>query len=190
MVSWFLLQRGSCKKSGFIKAACNSAMSFWMNMFSHWLAQWFWASFLISLSLNVLIWLWAVDVYSIRRSESSELSKYHLLPFLSPFPAALILCFLHTYLMASLMAQQVKNLPAMQEARETQIRSLGWEDPLEKGNVFHSSILAWRISWTEEPKGLLQSMGVAESQTWVKGLSTHACNTYLQLYVHFSEPHF
>ena len=86
MVSWFLLQRGSCKKSGFIKAACNSAMSFWMNMFSHWLAQWFWASFLISLSLNVLIWLWAVDVYSIRRSESSELSKYHLLPFLSPFP--------------------------------------------------------------------------------------------------------
>ena len=57
------------------------------------------------------------------------------------------------------MAQQVKNLPAMQEIHETQIRSLGWEDPLEKGNGHpHSSILTWRISWTEEPNEL-QSMG-------------------------------
>ena len=45
------------------------------------------------------------------------------------------------------MAQMVKNLPAM---RETWIRSLSWEDPLEKGMVTHSSILAWRIPWTEE----------------------------------------
>ena len=49
----------------------------------------------------------------------------------------------------------VKNLPAMQE---TWVRSLGWEDPLEKGMATHSSILAWRILWTEEPGGL-QSMG-------------------------------
>ena len=49
----------------------------------------------------------------------------------------------------------VKNLPAMQE---TQVPSLGWEDPLEKGAATHSSILAWRIPWTEEPGGL-QSMG-------------------------------
>ena len=48
----------------------------------------------------------------------------------------------------------VKNLPAMWE---TQVRSLDWEDPLEKRMVIHSSILAWRISWTEEP-GRLQSM--------------------------------
>ena len=47
------------------------------------------------------------------------------------------------------MAQIVKNPPAMQ----TEIRSLGWEDPLEKGIVTHSSILAWRIPWTEEPDG-------------------------------------
>ena len=53
------------------------------------------------------------------------------------------------------MAQTVKNLPAMQE---TQVRSLGWDDPLEKGMATHSSILAWRIPWTEEPDGL-QSMG-------------------------------
>ena len=55
----------------------------------------------------------------------------------------------------SLVAQLVKNLPAMPE---TQVRSLGQEDPLEKGMITHSSILAWRIPWTEEP-GRLQSMG-------------------------------
>ena len=60
---------------------------------------------------------------------------------------------------ASLVAQMVKNLPAMWE---TQVRSLGWEDPLEKEMVTHSSILAWRIPWTEEPGGL-QSMGYKES---------------------------
>ena len=56
---------------------------------------------------------------------------------------------------ASLVAQLIKNLPAMQE---TQVQSLGHEDPLEKGMVTHSSILAWRIPGTEEP-GRLQSMG-------------------------------
>ena len=50
------------------------------------------------------------------------------------------------------MAQLVRNLPAIEE---TLIRSLGWEDSLEKGMATHSSILAWRIPWTEEPGGLL-----------------------------------
>ena len=49
----------------------------------------------------------------------------------------------------------VKNQPAMWE---TQVRSLGWEDPLEKEMATHSSILAWRIPWTEKPSGL-QSIG-------------------------------
>ena len=56
---------------------------------------------------------------------------------------------------ASLMAYTVKNPPVVQE---TQVRSLGWEDLLEEGTATHSSILAWRIPWTEEP-GELQSMG-------------------------------
>ena len=56
---------------------------------------------------------------------------------------------------ASLVAQSVKNLPAVQETR---VRSLGWEDPLEKEMASHSSILAWKLSWTEESDGL-QSMG-------------------------------
>ena len=59
-------------------------------------------------------------------------------------------------LRTSLVAQGVKNPTAMQE---TQVRSLGWEDPLEKGMATHSSILTWRIPWTEEPGGL-QSMGL------------------------------
>ena len=56
---------------------------------------------------------------------------------------------------ASLVAQRVKRLPAM---RETWVRSPGWEDPLEKEMETHSSILAWRIPWMEEPGGL-QSTG-------------------------------
>ena len=55
----------------------------------------------------------------------------------------------------SLVDQMVKHLPTM---RETQVRSLGWEDPLEKEMATHSSTVAWKISWTEEP-GRLKSMG-------------------------------
>ena len=56
---------------------------------------------------------------------------------------------------ASLAAQSVEHLPALQE---TQVRSLGQEGPLEKGMATHSSTLAWKIPWTEEPGGL-QAMG-------------------------------
>ena len=57
------------------------------------------------------------------------------------------------------MAQTVKNPPANPE---TWVPSLGWEDPLEEGMATHSSILAWRIPWTEEPSGL-QTRGCKES---------------------------
>ena len=56
---------------------------------------------------------------------------------------------------SSLVAQMVKNLPAMQK---TWVRSLGWEDPLKMGKATLSSIMAWRIPWTEEP-GRLQRVG-------------------------------
>ena len=62
---------------------------------------------------------------------------------------------------ASLVAQTVKNLPVM---RETQVRSLGWEDPLEQGIATHSSILAWRIPWTEE-SGCYSPWGCKELDT-------------------------
>ena len=68
-----------------------------------------------------------------------------------------ILCIRILYInnWASLVAQMVKNLPAVQE---TQVQSLVQEDPLGKGMAIHSSTLAWRIPWTEEPGGL-HSMG-------------------------------
>ena len=57
----------------------------------------------------------------------------------------------------------VKNPPAM---RETQVQSLGWEDPLEEGMATHSSILAWRIPWTGAPGGLQSiTMGSKKSET-------------------------
>ena len=59
------------------------------------------------------------------------------------------------------MAQKVQNLPAMQE---TQVQSLGLEDPLEKGMATHFSILAWRIPRTEEPEGAIV-LGVTKTQT-------------------------
>ena len=62
---------------------------------------------------------------------------------------------------ASLVAQRVKSLPAMRESR---VRALAWEDPLEKEMATHFNILAWRIPWTEEP-GRLQSMGSQELDT-------------------------
>ena len=62
---------------------------------------------------------------------------------------------IHGLAWASLVAQTVKNLPAMQD---TWVQSLDGEAPLEKGMAIHSSILAWKIPWTEEP-GRLQSMG-------------------------------
>ena len=62
------------------------------------------------------------------------------------------------YIEDSLVAQMVKNLPEMQE---TWVRSLDWEDPLEKGMATHSSVLAWSTPWTEEPGGL-QSTEVTE----------------------------
>ena len=65
----------------------------------------------------------------------------------------------NVWMWASLVAQLVKSLPAMQE---TWIRFQGWEDSLEKEIATHSSILAWRIPWREEPGGL-RSMGSQES---------------------------
>ena len=74
------------------------------------------------------------------------------------------------------MAQQVKNLSAMQETQQMQLWSLGWEDPLEEGMAIPSCIFAWRIPWTEEPGGI-QSME-PQSQTW---LSTHTEKLILQM---------
>ena len=72
---------------------------------------------------------------------------------------------------ASLVAQLVKNLPAMQD---TWVQSLGWEDLLEKGMATHSSILAWRIPWSEKPGGL-QSMGSQRAYSTDHQIHTSMC---------------
>ena len=75
--------------------------------------------------------------------------------FCSCFPRCIYI-YIYIYISgASLVAQTVKRMPAMWE---TQVQSLGWEDPLEKGMAALSSILAWRVPWTEGP-GRLQPMG-------------------------------
>ena len=83
-----------------------------------------------------------------------------------------LISFLPKLWTSLLVAQTVKNPPAM---GETQIWSLGWEDPLEKGKATHSNILAWKFSWTEEPGGL-QSMG----SQWVR----HCWETNTSPFIH------
>ena len=69
---------------------------------------------------------------------------------------------------ASLVAQRLKYLPAM---RETWVWTLGWKDPLEKDVATHSSILAWRIPWTEEPCGLKSTGSQRVGHDWATSLS-------------------
>ena len=100
--------------------------------------------------------------YVVPRVSTQLIWKFHhqltetggLTWYFPSFTTACIFVSSHTVLWASLVAQMVKNLPGM---RETWVRSLGQKDPLEKGMATHSSILAWRIPWMEEPGGL-QSM--------------------------------
>ena len=84
------------------------------------------------------------------------------------------------YSWASLVAQLVKNAPALQE---TWVRSLGWENPLEKGKATHSSILAWRIPWTKEPDRQQskehRGMDLVERASGVRSWSTSICWTRL-----------
>ena len=91
---------------------------------------------------------------------------------------ACALSFHITYLFPSLVAQMAKHLPAM---RETWVRSLGREDPLEKEMATHSSILAWKILWTEEPGGL-QSMG-SQSQTRLSSFTSLPFTYLLRIFV-------
>ena len=83
------------------------------------------------------------------------------------------------------MAQMVKNLPTMME---TQVCYLGLEDPLEKGMATHSTILAWRIPWTEEPGGLYTVHGVAESDMTEQQILVASAAKLLQLCLTLCDP--
>ena len=102
-------------------------------------------------------------------------------PWASVLTPPLFFLSYYVLLWAFQMVLVLKNPPAVQE---TWVRSLDWEDLLEKGMTTDSSILAWRISWTEEPDGL-QSI-VSQSWTRLKGLNTYSvCSSFSHLIHHF-----
>ena len=119
-------------------------------------------------------WKWVMETWRKYR-KSSEMKQFGLLLLGRDFcskiaviePSILTCAFLKLW--ASQVAQMVRNPPAVQE---TWVRSLGQEDPLEKGMVTHSSILAWRIPWTEEPGELYSPLGCIELDTteWLSHL--------------------
>ena len=86
----------------------------------------------------------------------------------------LLIYLLYTSERAPLVAQRLKSLPAM---RETWVRSLGQEDPLEKKMATHSSILAWRIPWMEESGGLPSTE--SQSRAWLSDLTNYTSETIL-----------
>ena len=128
---------------------------------------------------------------------SVKTSKYHALSWSSWYQTIILrdfflaincTCFgiywysLSTWLFRTsggfLMAQWVKNLPEMQETQETWVQYLYWEDPLEEEMATHSSILAWRIPWTEDSGGL-QSMGLQRAgHDWA---TEHIYDFHLQM---------
>ena len=99
---------------------------------------------LISVNLNSFLWTSYKDA-------SNPL-------FFSPLPC-------------SLVARMVKYLPAMRDTQEIQVRSLSWENPLEKLMAKHSNILAWRIPWTKEPWGLQPTESQRSRHDWATTLS-------------------
>ena len=96
---------------------------------------------------------------------------YLLLLYFSWFSSPKLPFFMHgTSYWASLEAQMVRNLPAMQE---TQVQSLGQEYPMKKGMATHSSILAWRIPWTEQPRGLQSTGSQRVRHDWMTTTTNH-----------------
>ena len=115
-----------------------------------------------------------IEPMSLASSASPALTGRFFIP-ITTWKTICIYAYIHTYLcmLTSPVAQMIKRLPTMQE---TQVRSLGWEDPLEKEMATHSSILAWRIPWMEVPGELQQSMVLQRvGHNWVTFTSLHIC---------------
>ena len=153
-----------------------------------------WASLVIVVHVSFILWamaiiktrcggmLWRpVEIMQVNACISPPLAPNAMLLWHVASIHLLLLSFLITakcfaYSRTSHMAQTVKTLPAKQE---NWVCFLGWEDPLEKGMATHSSILAWRIPWTEDPGGL-QSMGLWRvRRDW-------ATNTFTLTYIKYS----
>ena len=123
---------------------------------------------------------------SVRSVNSCGISIIHM----SKFSRESKVWSIRNYLLSTVVAQMVKSLPAM-----TQVRSLGWEDPLEKEMATHSSILAWRIPWMEEPGGLqsMESQRVRHNWATFTSHARHSARlfTYIVTFnLQYSYPHF
>ena len=115
---------------------------------------------------------WWATVHRVTKNQA-RLSDWHTLSLVSVTPFSpsphQYLCPLSNLCRIFLMAQMVKNLPAMQE---TQVWSPCWEDCLEKEMASHSSILVWRIPWTEEPDGLQSKGSQSAGHDWMTNTFT------------------
>ena len=157
------------------------------NLLSDWLFHWTilipcinYDSKLKNTAFNAVqecVWKWLtlpgkknVNFVFSKESKLVSIYQYDILHRVSEITVDLTISWI------SLVAQMVKNLPSVPE---TWVWSLGQEDPLEKGMATHSSILAWRIPWTEEPGGL-QSMGNHKEMDMTKRLSHTHYNPMLQ----------
>ena len=122
------------------------------------------------------LWLWSFN-HRIAREEGQHTMGLKILMVLWPSCFLLLLSSLGPgVLEASLVAQRLKHLLAMWE---TWVRSLSWEDPLEKEMATHSSILAWRIPWTEEPGGLQSTGSQRVGHDWATSL-THSLRRWVK----------
>ena len=126
--------------------------------------MYFWAQDSVPLICLSLYQYYTILIIVVLYMEQLEIIKCVASALFSFLRIALVyiygLLWFHTG--ASLVAQMVKNLPAMQE---TQVKSLGREDPLGKRMAIHSSILAWRIPWTEEPGRVVFSTSVKKKKS-------------------------
>ena len=132
---------------------------------------------LIRLTIDSLLKMISGDITTIwllaYSWEWSGINDFHLFIYLGEQCFSIFTCINIMHICCNLLrisgfpgGSVVKNLPTMQETQKMLFQSLGREDPLEKGIATHSSILAWRIPWTEELGGL-QSMGSQNSWTWL-----------------------
>ena len=138
----------------FLLTGKKSVQESWVpESFSH-LHPWSWLEVRVLHVIGLQVFCFIVYLYSSHKTPSSKRTVMDN--------------FIYSQAIASLVAQRLKHLPA---TRETWVRSLGWEDPLEKEMATHSRILAWRTPWTEEPGGL-QSMGLQRvGLDWATSLS-------------------
>ena len=118
-------------------------------------------------------------LFSLRINHRNLLLVLKIIPKFMCFPAALLtspglflfwVCTMFSW--ASLVVQTVKRLPAVQETR---VRSLGWEDPLEKEMATHSSTLAWKIPWTEDARRLQSMRSQRVRHDWATSVSVQLC---------------